>query len=330
MMDNEKLPEYSDIEKAVQRIKGHAIKTPLMESELLNQQLGGRLLIKPEVLQRTGSFKYRGAVNKISAILEEGKPSGVIAFSSGNHAQAVASTARQFGIEATIVMPEDAPKIKIENTKQYGANIVFYNRYTDDREQITAQLAEENQLTLIRPYDDPYIITGQGTIGYEIALQTQEMDVHSYDVAVCCGGGGLIAGIALAIKEHYPESNIWAVEPENFNDTMRSLEVGVRLSNTTTAPSICDSILTPIPGELTFKINSSLLAGAVGVSDDDVKMAMVSAYQYFKLVVEPGGAAALAAILSGKISIRNKTIVAILSGGNADRELYAKILAEAE
>lgn len=323
------IPSYADIEKAVERIRGHVIKTPLLESELLNERVGGRILIKAEVLQKTGSFKVRGATNKVKSIIEQKKPTRLIAFSSGNHAQAIAVTAKKFGIPVTVVMPETAPPIKIQNTKAYGAEIIFYNPRLDNREQMAVQLLQEQGSVLVKPYDDPVVIAGQGTVGYEIVQQTQELGIDDCAVVAPCGGGGLVSGIALAVKHHRPNARVWAVEPEYYNDTQRSLKSGKRENNEHSAPaSICDSIITPTPGEITFRINARYLEGVVCVSDNEVKNAMKSAFNTYKLVVEPGGCVGLAAVLSGKIDIKGRTVVVILSGGNADSALYAHILEE--
>ncbi|NIB42469.1 threonine/serine dehydratase [Pseudomaricurvus alkylphenolicus] len=322
------IPGFSAIEQAANNLEGHIIKTPLLESELLNEEIGGRLLIKPEVLQKTASFKIRGAFNKILSIPSRIRSRGVVAFSSGNHAQAVATSARYLGIPATIIMPENAPELKINNTLGYGASVLLYNPDTQDRELIAEELAEKKGLSLIRPYDDYHIIAGQGTVGYEIFSQAKNLNLDPSAVVVPCGGGGLIAGTAIALKHFSPEIEVWSAEPENFNDTKRSLEQGTRLKNNNTIKSICDSILTPTPGKLTFEINSNLLTGGVDVTDAEVKSAMLSAFRHFKLVVEPGGAVALSAILSGKIPIKGRTIIAILSGGNVDMALYSKIMNE--
>jgi threonine dehydratase len=323
------LPTFADVEAAARRLAGHAVLTPLLESPLLNDRLGGRLLVKAEVLQRTGSFKFRGAFNRISLIPEAERPRGVVAFSSGNHAQGVAAAARFLGIPATIVMPSDAPAIKVANTREWGARVVLYDRWKEDREAIGAGISAETGATLVRPYDDPYIMAGQGTIGLELADQAGAIGARLDAVLAPCGGGGMISGIALAIAARCPGTRVYAVEPAGFDDTTRSLAAGERLSNAAGASSFCDALLAPMPGELTFAVNSTHLAGGFAVTDAEVAAAMAVARDHFKLVVEPGGAVALAAVLSEKISIAGKTMAVVCSGGNVDPEVYAQALAVA-
>ncbi|RED53459.1 threonine ammonia-lyase [Aestuariispira insulae] len=320
-------PQFSDILQAAERIKGKAVRTPLLESPILNEQLGARVLFKPENLQRTGSFKYRGATNTIQALSDEQRRNGVTAFSSGNHAQGVAAAAKEAGIPATIVMPKDAPSIKIRNTRAYGADIILYDRYTEDREAIGQRVSEETGATLIKPYDASLTITGQGTIGLEIAEQAAEMSLQPDIILAPCGGGGLMSGIALASEELLPKTELYAVEPAGFDDTVRSLASGTRETNSAGARSFCDALLSPSPGEITFPINQKLLKGAVSVTDEEVTEAVKLAFGQMKLVVEPGGAVGLAAVLAGKIDIRQKTIIVVLSGGNVDAELFRTILA---
>lgn len=321
-----KLPEFRDIRDAAQRLHGHAKQTPLLESLLLNEQLGGRLLIKAEALQLTGSFKFRGAYTKISRIDPALRRSGVVAYSSGNHAQGVAAAARLHGIPALIVMPKDAPNIKIENTRAYGAEVVLYDRAEESREELAIDLSEEHKATLIKPYDDGDVISGQGTVGLELARQARELAI-SLDGFLCpCGGGGLIAGCALALEHESPSTEIIAVEPEGFDDTARSLVAQKRVSNPPGAHSFCDALVVPSPGELTFRINRRLLAGALVVSDAETAAAMAAAFAYLKLVLEPGGAVALAVVLNGQFDIRGKTVAVVCSGGNIDASVYHKIL----
>lgn len=312
------LPGFADIEAAAARLSGQAIVTPLLEHPELNERVGGRLLIKPEVLQRTGSFKFRGAYNRIASIPAEQRGRGVLAYSSGNHAQGVAAAASLLGLPATIVMPADAPAIKIANTRAYGARIVFYDRYAEDREAISAALLAETGATLVRPFDDPLIVAGQGTCGLELMRQARALEAAPDAVLVCCGGGGLTAGTALAVKTLSPRTEVYAVEPEAFDDTLRSLAGGTREGNRAEARSICDALLSPMPGELTFAINRRLLSGGLTVSDAEVERAMAFAFHRLKLVVEPGGAVALAAVLSGKIETAGRTTAIVLSGGNVD------------
>ncbi|RVU34855.1 threonine/serine dehydratase [Hwanghaeella grinnelliae] len=324
----DELPTVDDVKKARQRIQGAAVRTPLLESILLNQRLGGRLLVKPECLQKTGSFKFRGAYNKLSSLTDAEKACGVVAYSSGNHAQGVAAAAQMLGIDATIVMPADAPAIKLANTRAYGANVITYDRFTENREEIGNAVAAEKGAVLVAPYDDPYVMAGQGTIGFEIAEQVAELGASPEAVLVNCGGGGLISGTALALSDAAPGLPVYAVEPALFDDTKRSLESGTREAVPADARSICDALLAPKPGRLTFALNKQLLAGGFGVSDDEVRDAMRVAFTELKLVVEPGGAVSLAAILSGKIDIKGKTLVAVVSGGNVDPAQFAQILAD--
>jgi threonine dehydratase len=313
------LPTFADVEAAAARLRDLAVRTPLLESEALNERVCGRVFLKAECLQRTGSFKFRGAYNTISQI----EADAVVAYSSGNHAQGVAAAARLLGKAATIVMPADAPAIKVENTRAYGAEVRLYDRATESREEIGAAIGARTGAALIRPYDDPRIIAGQGTVGLELAAQARERGAV-LDVALApCGGGGLIAGCALALTEAFPGIAIYAVEPSDLDDTRRSLEAGARQVNAPEATSICDALLVPTPGELTFRINRQLLAGGLGVSDHEVRDAMAFAFRHLKLVVEPGGAVALAAMLSGKVPLEQRTAAVVLSGGNVDPGLFA-------
>ncbi|UEM23333.1 threonine/serine dehydratase [Skermanella mucosa] len=326
-LDAGHLPGYADIVAAAGRLAGRAVLTPLLESPLLNDALGCRLLVKAEVLQRTGSFKFRGAYNRISLIPEAERPRGVVAFSSGNHAQGVAAAARMLGIGATIVMPSDAPAIKVANTRGWGAEVVLYDRWTEDREAIGARISAETGATLVRPYDDPYVMAGQGTIGLELADQAAALGAQPDMVLAPCGGGGMISGIALALAERLPETAVHSVEPEGFDDTRRSLADGRRLSNDPGAVSFCDALLAAQPGELTFAVNAAHLSEGFAVSDTEVCRAMSVARDHLKLVVEPGGAVALAAVLAGRIPAPGKTIAVVCSGGNVDPIVYERALA---
>ena len=323
----DRLPEFADVEAAAGRIAGQAVRTPLLESQALNRDVGGRVLIKPENLQRTGSFKFRGAYNRLRLIPEAARRRGVVAFSSGNHAQGVAAAAQMLDMPACIVMPADAPAIKIDNTRGYGAEVVLYDRYREARESIGTALVAERGATLIRPFDDPDIIAGQGTCGLEIAEQLAERGIDADQALINCGGGGLISGCALALTHFLPALRIHSVEPEGFDETRRSLEAGRRLQVEPTAQSICDALLSSMPGELTFALNSKLLEGGLAVSDAEVEAAMRYAFRNLKLVVEPGGAVTLAALLSGRVSAKDRTTVIVLSGGNVDGTLYHRILA---
>jgi len=316
---------FADVEAAAERLRGVAVTTPLLESEALNALVGGRLLIKPEPLQRTGSFKFRGAYNAIAAL----RPPAVVAYSSGNHAQGVALAARLLGISATIVMPADAPRTKLDGTRALGAAVVTYDRATDDREAIGREIAERTGAVLIRPYDEPLIMAGQGTVGLELAEQAARIGGRLDAALVCCGGGGLVAGCAVALTHEVPGIEVYAVEPEGFDDTARSLAAGQRLRNAVDARSFCDALLAPMPGELTFAVNARLLAGGLVVTDAEVASAMRLAFRHLKLVIEPGGAVALAAALAGKLPTRDRTIGIVVSGGNVDAELFADVLGRA-
>jgi threonine dehydratase len=319
---DEQSPTLADVQAAALRLKGVARRTPLLESEALNALAGGRILLKAEPLQRTGSFKFRGAYNTISQI----QAPAVVAYSSGNHAQGVAAAARLLGKAATIVMPADAPAIKVEHSRADGAEIRLYDRTRESREAIGAEIAARTGAALVRPYDDPRIIAGQGTAGLEIALQAKEQGASLDAALIPCGGGGLIAGCSLALSQLCPGIEIHAVEPAAFDDTRRSLGAGERVANPPGGRSICDALLVPTPGELTFELNRRLLAGGLAVTDDDATRAMSFAFRHLKLVVEPGGAVALAALLSGRFDARGRTVAIMLSGGNVDPELFALAL----
>jgi len=319
-------PTVDDIYDAAQTLQGKAVRTPLLESPLLNQRMGARILVKPECLQRTGSFKFRGAFNKIANLTKEETTGGVIAFSSGNHAQGVAAAAQIAGLPAVIVMPADAPAIKIQNTKALGAEVVTYDRFGEDREAIVDKIATERGAAIVRPYDDPYIISGQGTVGLEIAEDLAARDIQADAVLIPCGGGGLISGSALALAATAPGVPVYAVEPEAFDDTRQSLEAGERLANPEGLVSICDALLSKMPGKITFPINRKLLSGAFGVSDEQALAAMAVAFMDLKLVVEPGGAVALAAVLNGMVPVAGKCVVAVLSGGNVDPAMFMRAL----
>lgn len=320
------LPVYEDVLKAAGRIKGQAVRTPLLTSPSLNKKLGCQLYVKAEPLQRTGSFKFRGAYNKISQIPAADRAKGVVAFSSGNHAQGVAAAATMLGLPSWIIMPADAPAIKIARTREFGASVVPYDRYKDDREAMGLELQAKYGATLVRPYDDADILCGQGTLGLEIVEQCREFGVSPDAVVVCCGGGGLVSGTALALSGAAPGVPVYSVEPADFDETKRSLVSGERESNSPDARSICDALLAPTPGELTFALNRTLLAGGLSVTDDEVRAAMRTVFVELKLVVEPGGAVAIASVLTGKLPTEGKTIVAVASGGNVDPALFAQII----
>jgi threonine dehydratase len=326
MQDNVRLPVADDIREAARRIAPHAVKTPLLESPFLNDRVGARILLKPEVLQRTGSFKFRGAYNRISQIDRAAFPGGVVACSSGNHAQGVAEAARLCELPAVIVMPADAPAIKVARTKRSGAEVVFYDRYSEDREAIARAISVERQADYVAPFDDPGVIAGQGTVGLEIAAQAKAASVELEAVLTPCSGGGLAAGIALAIGAEMPGTRVHTVEPEVFDDYARSLRSGQRERNASGPTSICDALLVVQPGALTFTINRERLGSGLVVSDDEVRAAVAFAYHELKLVVEPGGAAALAAILSGRYSLSGRPLAVVLSGGNMDPDMLNQIL----
>jgi threonine dehydratase len=313
----------ADIEAAAARIAGHAVATPLIESPALNDRLGGRILLKPETLQRVGAFKFRGAYNRLAQLDAGQRQGGVVAFSSGNHAQGVALAARLLGMPALIVMPSDAPAVKVEATRGYGAEIQFYDRVADDRIAISRRLAAERAAVVVPAFDDLDVIAGQGTIGLELTRQAPgPLDL----VIAPIGGGGLISGVSVALKARSPATAIWGVEPALFDDTRRSLEAGQRITLKPEARSLCDALESPSPGEITFPIIQRHVAGVVPVTDAEVAEAMRYAFHTLKLVVEPGGAVGLAALLSGKIAVADKTAAVILSGGNVDPDLFARVL----
>ena len=317
----------ADIESAAARLAGQAVVTPLLESPALNDRLGGRVLIKPETLQRVGAFKFRGAYNRLSRLSDAERVGGVVAFSSGNHAQGVALAARLLGMPALIVMPADAPRVNVEATRGYGAEVRFYDRVHDDREAIAQSAATERGAVVVPAFDDPYIIAGQGTVALEIAAQAQGIGATVDLMLSPVGGGGLLAGASMALRAHFPAAEIWGVEPAGFDDTRRSLLAGERQGAPAGPRSLCDALESPMPGKLTFPILQEALAGVVTADDTEVAEAMRYAFSTLKLVVEPGGVVALAALLSGKLALGGRTAAIILSGGNVDGELFARILA---
>lgn len=325
MIDLE-LPSLADIKNAAERLHTVAIQTPLIENSYLNELSGGRVLLKAEPLQRTGSFKFRGAFNFLSQIEPGARRRGVVAYSSGNHAQGVAAAAQLFEIPATIVMPSDAPAIKVENTRRYDAEIVLYDREDQSREDIAAEIVAQSGSTLVPPYDHPWIIAGQGTVGLEIVDQFAALGIEHDAVLVCCGGGGLTAGIVTALTARSLETKVYTVEPESFDDTRRSLETQSRVANDKTSYSICDALLAPTPGKLTFAVMQKQKINGLAVTDDEVRSAVAFAWRHLKLVVEPGGAVALAAVLSQKIDCRGRSIAATLSGGNVDPAIFQDCL----
>ncbi len=312
------VPTFADVQAAAARIAPHAVRTPLVEAPALNALTGGRVFLKLEILQRTGSFKFRGACNRLAMIPQDQRANGVVAFSSGNHAQGVAAAAQLFGMPAVIVMPGDAPRPKIEGTRAYGATIVEYDRVREDREAIAAAICATRQAVLVRPFDDAGIIAGQGTAGLEIAEDAARFGVTLDEVLAPCSGGGLVSGVALALNGAGATAKVHSVEPENFDGMRRSLEAGVRVKAPGGVLSIADALMAPIPGEIVFELAKGLLAPGLSVSDAELQHAMAFAARELKLLVEPGGAAALAALLAGKIEARGKCVALVLSGGNAD------------
>ncbi len=330
MFDSTRPPEFVDIEAAAARIAPYAVETPLFENAELNSRLGGRVFLKPESLQRTGSFKFRGAYNRIGLIPEVERAGGVVAFSSGNHAQGVAAAAAIYGLRATIVMPKDAPRAKIEGTKALGAEVIFYDRVTDDREAIAIKIVQERGATLVRPFDDAGIVAGQGTIGLEVARQAAARGAKLDAVLVPCSGGGVVAGIALALSVASPGTHAVSVEPENFDGMRLSLSAGKRVSAAGGALSMADALMAPMPGVVPFALAQQLMEPGLAVSDDELATAVAYAAERLKLIVEPGGSAGLAALLGGKYDARGKVVAVVLTGGNCDFETVVSCITRAK
>ena len=329
IIDKNLLPTAADIETAAKRLQGIAVRTPLVGFPVLDERLGAKVFLKVETLQRTGSFKFRGAYNKVSSIPQDRRAAGVVAYSSGNHAQGVAAAAKLLGMMATIVMPADAPKAKRERTKALGAEVVLYDRNAgEDRVAIAMKIINERGATLVPPFDDPLIIAGQGTIGVEIVEDLAKLNLKPEIVVVGASGGGLAAGISRGIKSRVPEARRVTAEPEDFDDTLRSFKSGHREANAKASGSICDALMSNTPGEWTFPINQELIGQGISASDAEVGRAVRYAFEELKLVVEPGGAIGLAALLAGRLDIKGKVVVAILSGGNVDVEMFAKLISE--
>jgi threonine dehydratase len=326
-VDNTILPTATDIEAARKRLAGVAVRTPLVNFPVLDDAVGARVFLKAETLQRTGSFKFRGAYNKIFSIPADRHAAGVVAYSSGNHAQGVAAAARLLGMRATIVMPTDAPKAKRERTLALGAEVVPYDRNNEDRAAIAEKIVEDRGATLVPPYDDPLIIAGQGTIGAEIVEDLALLALKPEVVVVGASGGGLAAGISLGVKAKVPSAKLYVVEPEGFDDTLRSFASGKREANARMSGTICDALMSNTPGELTFPINRELIGQGTTVNDAEVGYAVRFAFRELKLVVEPGGAIGLAALLAGKFKVDGKIVVAILSGANVDVDLFDRLIA---
>ena len=314
------------IRAAADRIKGHARRTPILTSPFLDDIAGRRVFLKAECLQHTGSFKFRGGWSAVSSLTDNALKTGVIAFSSGNHAQGVALAAREHGAPAVIVMPANAPTVKIENTRALGAEVVLYDRATEDRDEIGARLSAERGLTLIKPFDEPEVIAGQGTTGLEIAEDMNALGVTNADVMVCCGGGGLTSGIALALAADAPGLRVRPAEPEEFDDVTRSLASGKIERNSRMDGSLCDAIITPQPGDLTFPIMQAHCGPGVVVSEDECMRAVALAFERLRIVVEPGGAAALAAALFHPDAFTGDAVIAVATGGNVDAAVFAQAL----
>ncbi len=321
-----RLPAFADVQAAARRLSGVALCTPLLAGTPLDELTGGRVLLKLESLQRHGSFKFRGAYNRLVQLDAGERLAGVVAFSSGNHAQGVAGAARMLGIRATIVMPADAPRVKLDNTRALGADIVLYDRYREDRERVAARVLAERGGTLVPAFDDPHVIAGQGTAGHELMQQAIERQLMPQQVLIGASGGGLLSGSALAIRSLSPATEVHAVEPEAFDDIRRSLAAGRRLENTSGARTICDSLMSSPCGAIPFALMRRHVAGGLAVSDDEVLAAMAYAFRVLKLVIEPGGAVALAAVLAGKIPLADRTTAILVTGGNVDRETFCRAL----
>ncbi|MEL6279276.1 MAG: threonine/serine dehydratase [Pseudomonadota bacterium] len=316
-------PDFSDLRSAAERLEGRAVRTPLLESPLMNRAAGRRVLVKAEALQRTGSFKFRGAWSHLSMLDDPTAARGVLAYSSGNHAQGVACAAQMLGLKATIVMPKDAPATKVENTRAYGADVVLYDRMNrESREELGARLIEERGLHLVKPYDDPLVIAGQGSVGLELAQQAHDAGVETAEVSVCCGGGGLASGVALALAEDAPGLRVRTAEPEGFDDWARSLQTGARQRNEESAGSICDAILTPEPGELTWPIGQRLFGPGIAVTELEARKAMAMALRHLKITLEPGGAVGLAAALFHPEEMPGDAVIAVATGGNVDADRF--------
>lgn len=316
-----------DIVQAAKRIDGIAIRTPLLRSAALDERVGGTVLLKPECLQVTGSFKIRGAYNLLSQLPADQAARGAVAWSSGNHAQGVAAAGAMLGIDTAIVMPEDAPAAKRINTQRLGGEVITYDRYTGDREAIARNIAAERGAAIVPSFEHPHIIAGQGTVGLEIAEQSTALGLAADRVLICCGGGGLTSGSAIALQSRLPSVELYTVEPEFYDDTAQSLRAGERRSVPTDVPSLCDALLTDSPGAMTFDIMAERITAGLVVTEAEVKTAMRFAFRELKLVVEPGGAAALAALLAGKISAGDGVTAVVLSGGNVDADVFREVLA---
>ena len=317
---------FADVQAAAGRIAGHAVQTPLVESPALNERIGGRVLLKLETLQRVGAFKFRGAYNRLVQLTPEQRKAGVVAFSSGNHAQGVALAAKLLGMPAVIVMPSDAPAIKVAATRGYGAEVRPFDRLTESREAISAEIAASRGAIVVPAFDDPHIVAGQGTVGLEMLAQAKAVDAAFDTVLSPVGGGGLLSGISLVLKALSPATEIFGAEPSAYDDLARSLASGERVTLKPSVRTLCDALESPSTGEITWPILKANLTGAVGLTDPEVAEAMRFAFTTLKLVIEPGGSVGLAALLSGKVEARGKTVGVVVSGGNVDPDLFAKVL----
>lgn len=320
------IPIYDDILSAAETIKGEAVRTPLLRCDALDEATGCKVFVKPENLQRTGSFKFRGAYNAISKLSHEERAKGILANSSGNHAQGVGDASRMFGCASTIIMPADAPAMKVARTKAYGAKVIHFDRATEDREAVLARVEKETGSTIVDPYNNAMVIAGQGTVGLEIAEDIKALGLELDRITVCTGGGGLTAGIALSINANFPDAKVHCVEPVNFDDYKRSIESGQLERNAATAGSICDAIIAPSPGKIGFEVNKKLLHSGLVVTDDEALAAIKFAYEELKMVVEPGGAVALAGVLKHAKAWSGETVALVLSGGNIDPDLFVKAI----
>lgn len=320
------LPTFAELLAARERLHALASVTPLIEHPALNKRTGGRILLKAETLQRVGAFKFRGAYNKIAQVDAAKFPGGVVACSSGNHAQGVASAATLLGLKSVIVMPADAPALKIQRTKDFGAEVVLYDRVKEDRDAIARRICAERGAAYVHPFDDRDVIAGQGTAGLELMEQAAALGVVPDVVLVGASGGGVVTGVSIAVKEKSPKTEIYCVEPAGFDDFTRSLKSGARERNEKLSGSICDALMSQTPGEITFALAQMNLAGGLTVTDDEVRAAVRFAFEELKLVVEPGGAVSLAAILAGKIPTQGRVVAALLTGGNVDPQLFADII----
>ncbi len=320
------LPTFADVQAAARRLEGVTLRTPLLENERVNRRLGGRLFLKAECLQRTGSFKLRGAYNFLASMTKADRDKGVVGWSSGNHAQGLAEAARLLGVKATIVMPADAPALKVANTRASGAEVVLYDRVKDSREEIGQGIAARTGATIVPPYDHPWILTGQGTAGIEIAEQAKAIGVTLDAVATPCSGGGLATGVALGVRGISPTTTVHAGEPAGFDDLARSLASGTKQKNEKLSGSICDALLAPTPGDVTFPLAQKVLGPGLVVTDEEVLDAMELAFREFKLVVEPGGAVALAAALTGRLPVKDRVVAVVCSGGNVDHATFKRAL----